>query len=184
MKHTALFILLIFFGPIAAAQKLKPWFLEAGLRSGGNEEVPIKVPTFSLGVGTKLDKYFSLCAAYTFYRSKSSTPTPSPAQIPTHTVDLSTNFHFYNVIKSSKGLYLGLGIAIQFRNGPLYKSGSSYRTITSNAGYSFPIMMKSKQRSLSIDIKSFGPFGHSYSYNSIDFDEILTQFFFGVRLRY
>lgn len=92
------------------------------------------------------------------------------------------NFHFQNVFNSAKGLYVGVGPALQFRKQEpeeLMVERPSYWTAAFNAGYCFPVTLNKKPRSLSVDLKAYSdkdPAG--------DYVETLTQIMLGLRLRY
>ena len=164
------------------AQVNRKWFLETAIRFTGDAEMVFIGPSVGVGVGVNLGKRLSVSTSYTFFKSSLSNPDET---FRTHTIDLISNFHFQNVFNPAKGLYVGVGPALQFRKQELEElmvERPTYWTAVFNVGYRFPVTLNKKPRSLSVDLKATGPYSEKHPQG--EYVEALTQFMVGVRLRY
>lgn len=178
---TTLCVLLCFFMS-SRAQEKSPWFLEAAVRFTGDAEMAFIGPSFSLGTGVSTGKKWSFTSSYTFFASRYRSE-EYVEKFSTHTIDLLANRNFLNVFNPAKGWYLGAGIAWQARKASpdeLDIEKGNYFTAAFNAGYYFPITIRKKLRTLSIDWKAFGP----YTEPGEHYTEVFTQFMIGLKLRY
>ena len=166
----------------AAAQQNRIWFLESAVRFTGDAEMVFLGPSLSAGAGVALGKHFSVSTSYTFFYAQLKHPF---ASFRTHTIDFVPNFHFRNPFNPAKGFYFGAGITRQFRKQTpleLMIKNSAYWAAAFNVGYRFPLMLNHKQKSLSIDLKTIGPY--SEKSNGGNYTEIFTQVMIGIRFRY
>jgi hypothetical protein len=181
-NYITLIIILISFS--LSYSQTKKLFIESAIRFTGDAEMAFVGPSFSIGPGVHLGDRWSVSSTYTYFRS-SYTDDGAKATFQTHSIDLIPNFHFREVFNTSRGIYIGAGIAWQQRRQTPESNMTEkpdYWTGAFNLGYRFPIKINDYERSLSIDLKAYGPYKEVDGINT--YTEVLTQFMFGIRFRY
>ncbi len=169
---------------VATAQEKGEWFFESAVRLTGDAEMYFIGPSWNAGAGRSVGKKWTMSTSYTYFSCSRALPGMPKEKYKTNTLDLILNFNFLSLFKDRQGWYAGGGVAWQSRyeiffiNNTYLSESKDYFTSAYNVGYRFPVKIKGKPRSLSIDIKATGAYREKTSI------EILTQVMMGVRLRY
>jgi hypothetical protein len=174
---TLSFLVLFLIAGTAWAQSPKKWFLEGGAHLSADAELALVAPALSLGAAFKATEHLYLTSSYTFFYARAS----GYETFRTHTLDALVQYQFQNIFHPSKGFYLGLGAARQFRHQTpeeMQVQNTRYWTGVFNLGYRFPIQLGQTERSLAVDLKTFGPYAET------NYTEALTQLMLGIKLRF
>jgi hypothetical protein len=171
-------------GQPVIAQDRPTFFIEGAIHFSGDAEMGFIAPAFGVAGGIELQNRWSASLGYTYfgdtYREEDYTET-----IRLHTFALLVNHQFQNPFNKHKGFYVGLGPAVQFRKQSppeLMTDKSYYWCGAFTLGHRFPVTVRGKVRSLSIDWRAFGPYTERSDQG--DYVEVFTQFMIGLRFRY
>jgi hypothetical protein len=169
-RNCILLVVLSCVAIIANAQKKETFFYDANLYAAVDGW--LVGPSVGISVGTRLAPEFSIIGSYNLFYSHGFRYNQNDF---TNSFDISFSFQLLKEHTSIRGVYVGGGVAYQFR---FFEFEHTYYNLITGAyhvGYGFPVKWNGKTRFMGIELKAYGPNQDGAT---------LSQLMLGARLRF